>query len=92
MLKEPCPMCNGVQIRYRDRVYCTNHENIAPLLTAPEMSVEEVLGGIREIAVAKLQQIAAALDREDELEKQRELVSLLLKYMELLKEIPKGNE
>jgi UPF0148 protein len=92
MLKEPCPTCNGVQIRYRDRVYCTSHEDLAPLLRAPEIDADDVLGSIREIAVAKMREIAVMLDKENELEKQRELVSLVLKYVELLKEIPERGE
>jgi UPF0148 protein len=92
MLKDPCPTCNGVQVRYRDRVYCTSHENLAPLLTAPEMNADDVLGSVREIAVVKMREIAVMLDKEKELEKQRELVSLVLKYVELLKEIPERGE
>jgi len=92
MLKEPCPACNGIQIRYRDRVYCTSHENLVPLLSAPEINVDEVLGSIREITVAKMRQISEMLDKEDEPERQLELVSLVLKYVELLKEIPKRGE
>ena len=91
-MKEPCPTCNGVQIRYRDRVYCTAHENLAPLLSAPQVNADDVLGSIREIAVLKMREIAAMLDKENELEKQRELVTLVLKYVELLKEIPERGE
>jgi UPF0148 protein len=92
MLKEPCPTCNGVQVRYRDRVYCTSHEDLAPLLSAPETNVDDVLGSIRQIAVAKMREIAVMLDKEDGVEKQRELVTLVLKYVELLKEIPEPGE
>lgn len=90
MLKEPCPTCNGVQVRYRDRVYCTSHENLVPLLSAPEISADEVLGSIREITIAKLRQIMTILENENAPEKQGELVSLVLKYVELLKETPKS--
>jgi uncharacterized Zn finger protein (UPF0148 family) len=90
MLKEPCSVCNGVQIRYRDKVYCTNHEDLAPALSASEVSVGDVLGSLRAITLVKLRHAALTLDKEEDLGKQAELISLILNYMTLLKEMPES--
>ena len=37
MIKEPCPVCNGVQLRYKGRVYCTNHDDLTVALQAKEI-------------------------------------------------------
>ena len=90
MMKEPCPICNGVQVRYRDKVYCTNHEDLTPALNVTEITVGDVLGSLRGITLTKLRQAALTLDKEEDLGKQAELISLILNYMALLKEMPQN--
>jgi len=90
MMKEPCPVCNGVQIRYRDKVYCTSHDDLAPALNVSEITVGDVLGGLRGITLTKLRQATLTLDKEEDLGKQAELISLILNYMTLLKEMPES--
>ena len=92
MMKEPCPVCNGVQVRYRDKVYCTNHEDLSPALNVAEVTVGDVLGSLRGIALTKLRRAALTLDKEEDLGKQAELISLILNYMALLKEMPTQDE
>ena len=38
MLKEPCPTCNGVQVRYKGKVYCTSHDDLEAVLSAREIT------------------------------------------------------
>ncbi len=90
MMKEPCPVCNGVQVRYRDKVYCTNHDDLSPALNVAEVTVGDVLGSLREITLTKLRQVALMLDKEEDVGKQAELASLILRYVGLLKEIQEG--
>ena len=28
MMKEPCPIDNGVQVRYKGKVFCTSHDDL----------------------------------------------------------------
>jgi len=88
MMKEPCPVCNGVQIRYRDKVYCTNHEDLSPALNVSEIAPGDVMGSLRGIALAKLKQASLTLEKEEDVHKQAELISLILNYMAILKEVP----
>ncbi len=90
MMKEPCPICNGVQVRYKDKVYCTNHDDLSSALTVVEVTVGDVFGSLREITLTKLRQTALTLDKEEDVGKQAELASLIMKYVGLLKEIPEG--
>jgi UPF0148 protein len=90
MMKEPCPVCNGVQVRYRDKVYCTSHEDLSPALNVVEVTVGDVLSSLRGITLTKLRQVALTLDKEQDLGKQAELISLILNYMALLKEMPQN--
>ena len=87
MMKDPCPVCNGVQIRFRDKVFCTSHEDLSSALNVSEVTVGDVLGSLRGITLAKLKQAAARLDKEEDITKQAELISLILSYMTLLKEM-----
>jgi UPF0148 protein len=38
LLNEPCPRCGGVQIRFRDKVYCINEDDIDSILSSPVQS------------------------------------------------------
>lgn len=85
MLKEPCPTCNGVQIKFKGKVYCTNHDDLEDVLSAKEVSYSEVSADLRSIVLVKVKQVMTQLENESNLQTQDELVSLMIKYMELLK-------
>jgi UPF0148 protein len=85
MLKEPCPVCNGVQIRFRGKVYCTNHDDVEAALSAKEITYGDVTSGLRDVLLGKLKDGTVALEREKDPQKQEQLVSLMIKYMDLLK-------
>ncbi len=40
LLREACPRCGGVQVRYRDKVYCVNEDEIESVLYASEAKPE----------------------------------------------------
>lgn len=33
LLREPCPKCGAVQIRYKGKIYCTNEDDLSSLLS-----------------------------------------------------------
>jgi hypothetical protein len=52
--------------------------------------VGDVLGSLRGITLTKLRQAALTLDKEEDLGKQAALISLILNYMAILKEMPQN--
>jgi len=89
MLAEPCQECGGVQLRYHGRVYCTSHDELAPLLKEETVSYDSVVAGMRELILSKLKETSALLEREKDGAKQDQLVSLMTKYFDLLQKIPR---
>jgi UPF0148 protein len=87
MMKEPCPMCNGVQLRYKGRVYCTNHDNLEEALLAKELSFADVAESLRNVLLVKVKDLMVALEGEKEPSKCDQIVSLLTKYVELLRKL-----
>jgi len=88
MLSEPCPQCGGIQVRYRGKVYCTNHEDLSTVGTPEVLSVEVVVPRMREVLLARLSEAAAALSTEKDVARQDQLVSLMAKCFELLQKLP----
>ncbi len=87
LMKEPCQVCNGVQVRYRGKTYCTSHEDLAQALQVKEVSFPEVAEGLRNLMLSKLRESMAALEAEKDPERLDQLVSLMTKYVELLKKL-----
>ena len=87
MMKEPCPTCNGVQLRYREKVYCSNHDDLSLALQAKEVSFAEVSGELRNLLLGKLRESMSLLEGQRDLEKLDQLVSLMTGYVELLRKL-----
>lgn len=84
MLAEPCQQCGGIQVRYRGKAYCTNHEDLTPLLKMEPVSYDSVVASMREQLLSKLNGVIALLEKEKDAAKQDQLVSLMTKYFDLL--------
>lgn len=83
LLREPCPKCGGVQIKYRDEISCV----VCGLMKDRGLSLSKSEGGsspIKEILEAKALEVAFMLKEERLVERQRDLLDLLSKYIELL--------
>jgi len=87
MMKEPCPVCNGVQLRYMGRVYCTNHEDLSTALQAKEVLFSDVAEGLKNTLLVKLKESMSLLEKETDSARLDELVSLMTKYVELLRKL-----
>jgi len=88
MLADPCPKDGGIQVRYRGKVYCTSHDDLSSITMATAVSYDTVTAQMREVLVARLNEVTAALGTEKDLMKQDQLVSLAAKYFELLQKLP----
>ncbi len=80
LLSEPCPRCGGVQIKYKGEticIVCGTGKDTAAQPAAKPSSLKEVLE-------AKALEVAYMLRDERSVERQKELLDLLSKYVELL--------
>jgi UPF0148 protein len=87
MIKEPCPVCNGVQLRYKGRVYCTNHDDLSAALQAREILFSDVAEDLKNLLLLKLKESMSLLEGEKDSEKLDQLVSLMTEYVELLQKL-----
>lgn len=87
MIKEPCPACNGVQLRYKGRVYCTNHEDLTAALQAKEILFADVAEDLKNLLLVKLKESMSLLESEKDSERLERLVSLMTGYVELLRKL-----
>lgn len=88
MLAEPCPNDGGIQVRYRGKVYCTTHDDLSSVASASVVSYDSVVAQLREVLLARLNEMSVVLGAERDLLKQDQLVSLASKYLELLQRLP----
>lgn len=87
MIKEPCAVCNGVQLRYRGRVYCTSHDDLSSALQVKEVLFADVAEDLKNLVLVKLKESMYLAEREADLEKLDRLVSLMTKYVDLLRRL-----
>ena len=87
MMKEPCPVCNGVQLRYKGRVYCSNHEDLTVALQAKEILFADVAEDLRNLLLVKMKESMSLLEGERDSDKLERLVSLMTGYVELLRKL-----
>jgi UPF0148 protein len=84
MLKEPCPIDNGVQVRYKGKIYCTSHDDLESALSSKEVTYADVSSSLKDLILVKLKENAALLENEKDIKKQDELVALIAKSVDLL--------
>jgi UPF0148 protein len=87
MLKEPCPVCNGVQVKYKGKTYCTAHEDLGAVLSAKEVSYSDVAASLKDMLLVKLKECMALLETEKDPIKQDQLVSFMSKSVDLLNKL-----
>jgi len=83
LLSEPCPRCGGVQIKYKGEVICivcgSGKETAAQPAAKPS--------ALKEVLEAKVLEVAYMLKDERSIERQKDLLDLLSKYLELLSKL-----
>ena len=84
MLKDPCPTCNGVQVRYKGKTYCTAHEDLGAALSAKEVTYSDVAASLKETLLLKLKECVVLLENEKDPVKEDQLVSVMSKSVDLL--------
>ena len=84
LLKEPCPKCGGVQVRYKERTFCVNCGNILEAVKIKTPPIADVILRTRDSVLMKLQETSNILKDEKDTLKQTELATLILKYLEII--------
>ena len=87
MLKEPCPTCNGVQVKYKGKTYCTAHEDLGAVLSAKEVSYSDVAASLKDMLLVKVKESMTLLENERDPVKQDQLVSFMTKSVDLLNKL-----
>lgn len=87
MIREPCQVCNGVQLRYKGKVYCTNHDDLSLALQAKEILFPDVAEDLKNLLLVKLKEAMSLLENERDTENLERLVSLTAGYVELLRKL-----
>jgi UPF0148 protein len=87
MMKEPCPIDNGVQVRYKGKVFCTAHDDLEQALSSKEVTYADVASSLKDLVTVKLKENAALLENEKDIKTQDEIVSLLAKCVDLLNKL-----
>jgi len=86
LLRETCPRCGGLQLRYKGRLLCVNEDDLTEATKIEGVATSDVMGSLRELLVMKLQEASSNLASEKDLDRQLKLAELIRKYVELLKE------
>lgn len=94
LLKEPCPKCGGLMVRYRGKNVCPACLKVGSIeeierLFIPKESLEAI---VVETAERRVLQLIKDLEAPSSTEREREIVSLILLYYRLLNEIKKYKE
>jgi UPF0148 protein len=92
MLKEPCPIDNGVQVRYKEKVFCTTHDDLDAALTSKEITYGDIASSLKDLILVKLKENSVLLENEKDPKKQDEIVSLITNCVDLLNKLEKSQE
>jgi UPF0148 protein len=87
MIKEPCSVCNGVQLRYKGKMYCSNHDDLEVALQAKEILFPDVAEDLKNVLLVKLKESMSLLENEKDSAELDRLVSLMTRYVELLRRL-----
>ena len=95
LLREPCPKCGGLQIRYKEKTYCMNCDDIEAVLSPkPEQAAsgpkETPISPLRKMMEEKLNSVSKQLDATTDVEEQARLLDLISKYVETLEKLKKS--
>ncbi len=82
LLGEACPICGGVQLKYKGEVICI----VCSAQKDKDASKPSVpaLGVAHDVLEGKVRELVSLLKDESSIDKQRELLDLLTRYIDLL--------
>ncbi len=84
LLAESCSNCGGLQVKYKGRILCLAEDNISDQSKFTTTDDSVAITNLRETLIAKIQISTEQLSKEQDVEKQLQLSSLLDQYVKLL--------
>jgi len=90
LLKEVCPKCGGLQVRYKNRNFCLNCDDLSNIRAIEIRTISELTTDLGELVVSKIQRLSDALSKEEDLDKQARIANLILLYMDIMEKIKKA--
>jgi UPF0148 protein len=89
LLKEPCPKCGGLMVKYKERELCPSCSNIESIdrIDSVFPSYDSIDHSLSELIYRRIHNISEKLLKVKSVDDERDLIELLLKYYQLLKEI-----
>ena len=94
LVTEACSACGGVQVKYSGKIVCVNcgkEEEIKVEAKEAKPADVSVVNDLKNTVFAKINELLPLLKSESDIDKQSELAKLLIRYLEVLEKIPKGN-
>lgn len=94
LLREPCPKCGGLMVRYRGVEFCPRCSGFKSLEEVEEklMPPEDLLKGLEEAVLARLREGLSALREEAGPEARRAQLELVKEELEVLESIIRVRE
>jgi UPF0148 protein len=90
LLKEACPKCGGLQVKYKNRTLCINCDDLSDISSIEVANMSELTTNLGDLALSKIQRLYDALSKEEDLDKQAKIVNLILLYMDIMEKVKKS--
>ncbi|MEM0075630.1 MAG: Sjogren's syndrome/scleroderma autoantigen 1 family protein [Conexivisphaerales archaeon] len=89
LLKEPCPKCGGILLRYKGREICPVDSGITSIEELEEVAKpkEDVSDEVIDISRNKLRQLIKMASSETDLERLRLILDNSMRLIEIIKEM-----
>ena len=89
LLKEACPKCGGLQVKYKNRILCLNCDDLSDIGAIETIGMDELTTNLGELVLSKVQRLSDDLRREEDLDKQARIANLILLYVDIMEKIKK---
>lgn len=95
LLREPCPRCGGLQLRYMGKSYCINEDDIdsvlnPPVEAPPKEAASSNMPTLKKLVQEKLDSVSKQLESTTDVDEQSRLLDLISKYVETLEKLKKS--
>jgi len=90
LLREACPKCGGLQVRYKNRTLCLKCDDLSDTSAIEISTMNELTTDLGELVLSKVQRLSDALRREEDLDKQARIANLILLYMDIMEKTKKS--
>lgn len=93
LLREPCPRCSGVQIKYKNKTYCLNEDDISSVLNPEQKETtppKSESGSLRKVLEDKLASLTKQLESSQDPDEQAKLLELISKYVDTLEKLKRS--